>query len=150
MKKNLKNYTTSMNQVRIVSLIENELISIGATHIAKTYENGRLNGITFQIFEENIPFGFKLPANIVIVEKIMLEKIIKPHKGTADRVKDQASRTAWKLLLDLVQVHASMILIGRRSAIEVFLPYTYDIKTDQTFFERLQENKFKMLAAVNK
>ena len=60
-------------------------------------------------------------------------------------VEDQARRTAWKLLVDWVQVQASMILIGRRTALEVFLPYVYNHETKQTFFERMQESKFKML-----
>lgn len=123
-------------------------MSIGAKHIAKTYDdNFNLAGITFQVVYDNRPMIFKLPANFELIEKIMLGEIKRPRRGTIDKTKDQAQRTAWKLLLDWVEVQASMILIGRREAMEVFLSYAYDPQRDQTFFERLQETKFKMLSS---
>lgn len=145
MKMNLKNYTSTVTPARSVSQIEQVLVSIGATHISKTYDNGALNGITFQVIQDSFPMTFKLPANVAIIQEMMLDGIKKPHRGTRERIIDQAQRTAWKLLLDLVEVKASMILIGRRNVVEQFFPYVYDIKNDQTLFERFQKNNFKML-----
>lgn len=150
MKINLKNYTSGVPPTRSVSQIEQTLVSIGAKHIAKTYDdNSNLSGITFQITQDNRPMIFKLPANVELIEKMMLDEVKRPRRGTIEKTKDQAQRTAWKLLLDWVEVQASMIIIGRREAMEVFLPYAYDPQRDQTFFERLQETKFKMLSAGN-
>ena len=74
----------------------------------------------------------------------MLEEIRKPHPGTRERVREQAERTAWKLLLDWVEVQVSMIVIGRREVIEVFLPYLYDFKKDQTLYQKLVLADFRV------
>lgn len=145
---NIKNYTSSVPPTRSVAQIEQTLVGIGAKHIAKTYDDeSNLAGITFQIVQDTRPLIFKLPANVSMIETAMLNGVKRPRSTTANKVKEQAQRTAWKLLLDWTQVQASMILLGRRDALEVFLPYVYNPQTEQTFFEKLQENKFKMLGA---
>ena len=143
----LKNYTSSVPAERSVALIEKKLVEVGASHIAKSYENSHLSGIVFQVDNKGRPQAFKLPANVGAITEIMLEEIRKPHPGTEERVKEQAERTAWKLLLDWVEVQVSMILIGRREVIEVFLPYLYDFKKDETFYQKLVSSNFKMLKA---
>lgn len=145
----LKNYTSTVSPERSVALIEKTLVDIGATHILKVYENSCLSGITFQVDYEGKPMLFKLPANIRTIEDIMKSEIKKPRENTKSRIEEQAQRTAWKLLLDWVLVEASRILIGRRSVIEVFLPYVYSQHQDRTFYEYLQQNKFAMLQENN-
>ena len=145
MTRRLKNYTSGMPPSRSVMKIEECLVEVGATGIAKTYAGGCLTGITFQIMQNGSPLVFKLPANVKDITVRMLAEIKRARSGTNERIVTQAERTAWKLLLDWVEVQASMILIGRRQAVEVFLPYVYNPATEQTFFERLQESKFKLL-----
>jgi hypothetical protein len=140
----LKNYTSSIPPERSVALIEKKLVEVGADHIAKSYEKGKLCGIVFQVNNNDHPQAFKLPANVEAITKIMLEEIKKPHPGTRERVREQAERTAWKLLLDWVEVQVSMIVIGRREVIEVFLPYLYDFKKDQTLYQKLVLADFKL------
>lgn len=143
----LKNYTSSVPAERSIMLIERRLVQIGASHIAKSYESGRLSGIMFQIQGKDRPLAFKLPANVPLIKKMMLSEIKRPRLGTSDRIEDQAERTAWKLLLDWVQVETSRILIGGREITEVFLSYLYDFKNDETLYERLVACDFKMLPA---
>lgn len=145
----LKNYTSAVSPERSVSLIEKILVDIGATYIVKVYENSRLSGITFQIDYEAKPMLFKLPANEQAITDIMQSQIKKPRGNTTLRIVEQAQRTAWKLLLDWVSVQASMVLIGRRSIIEVFLPYAYNKQQNRTFYEYLQQSKFAMLQKEN-
>jgi hypothetical protein len=38
-----------------------------------------------------------------------------------------------------------MIAMEQAEALQVFLPYAYDSKKDETFFERLKGNGFKQL-----
>jgi len=121
--------------------IEQRLVEIGASHIAKSYERGSLTGIIFQA--DNLTY--KLPAYVSRIEEMMLSQITKPRPGTKDRITDQACRTGWKLLLDWVEVQTTLIVIGRRHIIEVFLPYVYDFQKDQTFYQQLEQTKFKML-----
>jgi hypothetical protein len=143
----LKNYTSQVPASRSVAQIEERLVQIGAKHIAKSYEGQRLVGIIFQIDDGERPLAFKLPANVELVTKIMLEGVKKSRAGTQARIEQQAERTAWKLLLDWVEVETSRVLIGRRKVVEVFLGYLYDFRADQTLYERLAANDFKMLPA---
>lgn len=145
----LKNYTSAVSPERSVLSIEKILVDIGATYIVKVYENSCLSGITFQVDYEGKPMLFKLPANVQAIEDILKSEIKKPRENTASRIVDQSQRTAWKLLLDWVSVQASMVLIGRRSVIEVFLPYAYNKQQNRTFYEYLQQNKFAMLQKEN-
>ena len=144
----LKNYTSTVPAERSIMQIEKRLVEIGASHIAKSYTgDGHLAGIMFQVNNKDHSQSFKLPANVSTISEMMLSEIKRPHPGTKNRIKEQAERTAWKLLLDWVEVQVSMILIGRREVIEVFLPYLYDFKKDETFYQKLVSSNFKMLKA---
>ena len=145
----LKNYTSAVSPERSVAATEKILVGIGATYIVKIYENSQLSGITFQIDYEGKPMLFKLPANVQAIADIMKSEIKKYRENTKSRIEEQAQRTAWKLLLDWVSVQSSMILIGRRSVIEVFLPYAYNKQQNRTFYEYLQQSKFAMLQKEN-
>lgn len=144
---NIKNYTSTVSADRSVNLIEHRLIGVGATHIAKVYEGEpkRLKGITFQIPVNGIPLLFKLPAKTDLVFKVLWAEVRKPRPSTKQTIEEQAERTAWKILADWVDVQISMIKLEQAEFIEVFLPYSYDPKKDQTLFERFKENNFKQL-----
>ena len=144
---NLKNYTSTVSPMQSVARIEKCLVAIGASNISKTYDNGDLIGIVFQIQDDAYPCVFKLPANVKAVEEQFMAQVKRPRKGTLAMVKQQAERTAWKLLLDWVEVQMSLVQISRRKVIEVFLPYVYNFNTDQTFYERLEAGGFKQLAS---
>ena len=141
----LKYYTSLISPEKSIIQIEKKLVEIGASHIAKSYESGHLSGIMFQVQNKDRPMSFKLPANVGLVTDMMLSDIKRPRCGTENRIREQAERTAWKLLLDWVEVQASMILIGRREVVEVFLPYLYDFQKDETLYQKLISGGFKQL-----
>lgn len=149
----IKNYTSKVPFTKSVSMIEKCLIDMGANHINKTYQDSILVGITFQIIQEGFPIIIKLPANIEAITKEMLLEIKKKKSGESKKneekivlkISDQAVRTAWKLLLDWTQVQSSMVIIGKRKVLEMFLPYIYDSQKDITIYEKLEATKFKML-----
>jgi hypothetical protein len=149
---NLKNYTSTVSIDRSVTMIEHCLVSAGAQHIAKSYnEKKDLARIIFQMeVAPGQPRMFKLPVRWDKVFKKMWRDVLKPHKGTEDRVRDQAQRTAWKLLYDMVAVQVSNILIEQQDAAEAFLPYLYNGKTDRTLYEAAKENGFKALLTDGK
>ena len=144
---NLKNYTSTVPVEKSITLIEKKLVSIGATHIAKIYEGEprQLKGITFQITINNIPRLFKLPSKAETVFTVMWSEIKKPHQSTRKNIEEQSLRTAWKLLSDWVDIQASMILLEQAELAEVFLPYMYDGKTNQTLFEIIKKDNYKLL-----
>lgn len=147
----IKNYTSSVPVDRSVSLIEHELVRSKASHIAKWYDTeGNLDGIMFQVEQEGIPMTFKLPARWRQCFKMMMGEVRKPKPTTEDRVREQAQRTAWKILYEWVAIQVSMIKLEQADVIEVFLPYYYDQARDQTLFERFKGNGFKQLTTGNK
>lgn len=149
---NLKNYTSSVPVERSIMLIEKLLIDAGAVNINKAIDlqTKEITGIVFQIMVNNDPIVFKLPSKVDQCFKMMY-KNISPRSAHRDSVKqnvfEQAKRTAWKLLFDWVSIQVSMIQIQQVEMLEVFLPYAYDVRKEQTYFEKLKENNFKMLTA---
>lgn len=145
----LRNYTSSVSVEKSVSAIESLLVKAGALTVSRFYDDGRLAGFFFQIPVNGIAMTFKLPANPLAVRRVMEGEVKKPRRGTMNRVWDQAERTAWKLLHDWVHTQLSMIQMEQAEAMQVFLPYAYDGKNDQTFFEKLKGSGFKQLAAAS-
>jgi len=144
----IKNYTSNVAITKSISAIEELLVKAGAKAISKFYDdNNRIAGFIFQIIVNNIPLTFKLPSNPKAVQKVMLAEIKKPHRGTKQRIIEQAEKTSWKLLHEWVHIQLSMIQMEQAETMQVFLPYAYDGKKDQTFFEKLKVNNFKQLSA---
>jgi hypothetical protein len=143
----IKNYTSSVPVERSVMLIEHQLSRAGAQTISKWYdENKDLSGISFQIVAAGqIPMIFRLPAKWKECEKLFIREIRRPTPESTKRAKEQAQRTAFKILYDWVMIQVSLIELQQAEVIEVFLPYAYDPGTDKTFFEKLQSTGFKQL-----
>jgi hypothetical protein len=142
----IKNYTSSVPVERSVMLIEHQLSRAGAQTISKWYdENKDLSGISFQIVANAQSFIFRLPAKWKACEKVFLREIRRPTPEKNKRAKEQAQRTAWKILYEWVLIQTSMIELEQAEVIEVFLPYAYDPSTDKTFFEKIQAGGFKQL-----
>lgn len=147
----LKNYTSTIPIEKTISNIESLLVECGAIHISKTYDNEKkLIGIIFQLpIEGKGNITFKLPSNTLAVRRIMEQEIKRAHKGTYNRVWEQAERTAWKILHEWVYIQVTMIKLQQAEALQIFLPYAYDYKTDQTFFEKVRDSKYKLLENKN-
>jgi hypothetical protein len=144
----LRNYTSSVPVERSLSAIETLLVMAGATHIARFYDDQkRIAGFLFQIPINGLSLAFKLPVNSLAVKRILETEIKHPRRGTMNKVGEQAERTAWKLLHEWVHIQLSMIEMQQAEAMQVFLPYAYDGKTEQTYFEKLKEGGFKQLTS---
>lgn len=142
MSETIKNYTSSVPMERSVDLIEKELIALGAANIMKKYEASELVAIMFQIDMPDDPshlIPINLPARVASVEAYMG----KHFKLSGDKLKDQARRTAWKSLLEWVQIQASFIKVGRVELLEVFLPFVW--RNNQTYYSELKSGKFLVL-----
>jgi hypothetical protein len=141
----MKNYTSTVPVERTVSRIEQILANAGAGNIIKDYKNGELQALSFTLYHGNtgkmVPI--RLPANAEAVEKVLLGEVKRPHKETLLRIKQQASRTAWKLMQDWIEVQVSLIELHQVEALQVFLPYIWDGR--RTYYTALKEGGFKML-----
>lgn len=144
---NLKNYTSTVPAVTSMGRIETSLVKAGATDISKKYQDGICVAITFRMVENGRPLFFKLPARVENCFQVLWKEVKKPQAGTKEKIREQAERTAWKIVSDWVEIQLSMILLEQALPLQVFLPYVYDPVKDQTFFERLESQNFKLLTA---
>jgi hypothetical protein len=125
--------------------IEDRLVKQGAKNILKIYENEKLTGIAFIIDMGGKEMPFRLPARVERVEKRLREQVSRPRKETISRISDQASRTAWKLLSDWVDIQMRLIELDQVEFIEVFMPYLYDFNKKITLFEKMKSTGFSLL-----
>ncbi len=139
----IKNYTSSVKAEDTIARIELILSKNGATGISKDYEDGKVTALTFLIPVENRSVSIRLPANPDAVFRHMYASKKQHRPGTEQRVKEQAHRTAWKLMQDWVEVQLSLIQMKQAELMQVFLPYAWDGK--QTFYASLKLGQFKSL-----
>lgn len=142
---NLKNYTSTVPATTSMGKIEQNLVAAGATDISKKYEDGICVAITFRMMVNNQPLFFKLPARVEHCFQVFWKQVKRPQPDTKKRIREQASRTAWKIIADWVEIQLSMILLEQALPLQVFLPYVYDPTSEQTFFEKLEQTNFKLL-----
>lgn len=145
-KSNIKNYTTSVPVERTISLIEQELVKIGASEITKSYSNGAPSGIVFsvEIGANHEHIKFCIPTN----EEAALEAIrsIPAYRSKKSAwLKEQARRTVWRIVLHWVQAQVAMVQLKQAEALEVFLPYVYDAAKNETLFNRIKSKNYSLL-----
>lgn len=141
----MKNYTSSVPVETTIARIEKILAKFGATAVAKSYKKGEVDSLCFTIQEPTTGKGITihLPAKVEAVKKILEEEVRRPRAETYRRIEEQASRTAWKIIQDWVEIQLSLIEMGQAEALQVFLPYVWD--GNKTFFDAIKNGGFKML-----
>lgn len=149
---NIKNYTSTIPAITSQGRIEKCLIEAGATDISKKYHDGICIAITFRIeykTQENpisTPLFFKLPAKVDPCYNILIKEYVRlPTPEQKKKTKEQAERTAWKIVSDWVEIQLAMIKLEQAEILQVFLPYSYDMAKDQTYYEMIKDNVFKQL-----
>lgn len=146
---NLKNYTSEVPAITSMGKIERNLVEAGATDISKKYEDGICSAITFRMLINLHPIFFKLPANVDACFKVLWAEVKRPRDDTKKKTKEQAERTAWKIICDWVEIQLSMIRLEQAETMQIFLPYVYNPKTETTFYSQLKEGEFKALPGIN-
>ena len=144
---NIKNYTSTIEAARSMSKIEELLVEIGATNINKQYADKICIGITFLLFDvqlqQTLPFHLK--AQVQECFTVLWQDIKRPRPETRTAIHQQANRTAWKILSDWTEVQCTMILLGQAKPLQMFLPFMYDLKTNETLFDKVSSGKVKLL-----
>jgi hypothetical protein len=144
---NIKNYTSSVDASRSMAIIEELLVEIGATNINKQYADKVCTGITFLLFDQQLQqtLPFHLKAQVEECFTILWKDVKRPRPDTRDILKKQASKTAWKILSDWAEIQCSMILLGQAKPLQMFLPFMYDMKSDETLFDKVSTGKINLL-----
>lgn len=146
---NIKNYTSSVEASRSMAKIEELLVEIGASNINKQYHDKICTGITFLLFDpqlqQTLPFHLKAQAEECF--SVLWKDIKRPRPETKSAVQQQASRTAWKILCDWTEVQCTMILLGQAKPLQMFLPFMYDMKANETLFDKITLGKVSLLSS---
>jgi len=148
---NIKNYTSTVDASRSMAKIEELLVEIGATNINKQYADKICTGITFLLFDQQLQqtIPFHLKAQVEECFTILWKDVKRPRHDTKSILRQQASKTAWKILSDWTEIQCSMILLGQAKPLQMFLPFMYDMKSNETLFDKVSSGKMKLLPGVN-
>lgn len=150
----IKNRTSAVPIERTVARIEAALVRGGAYGIRKDYEGGQLHSVTFVVKMPATPqhperhITVRLPANISGVYDALRTQVRKPRRGTLDKLRDQAARTAWKLTQDWVELQMTRIALHQSDFLQAFLAEVWDGK--RTYYTALKEDNYRaLLGPVN-
>jgi|SRR5579864_5478783 len=143
---NLKNYTSNIPANTTISYIETYLAECGVMGISKQFEKGMPVALFFHVELRNKTFTIRLPAKVQEVHECLWKDYVTSHtrpKKVKEDFLEQASRTAWKIQQDWVQVQMSLIKLKQVDFIEVFMGFIYDGK--QSYYDRVKNGDFKAL-----
>lgn len=143
----LMNYTTDVPAEKSILEIEKLLTRAGATKIAKDFMgDGTVTAFFFAIPSQYGDLMFRMPCEIDNVYATLMKGYRRPHRGTEKKVREQASKVAWRILLDWIEAQITMIRLEQVKPQQAFLPYAYDPRTNQTLYEKLESKGFNLLA----
>lgn len=122
------------------------LVEIRATKINKQYENKICTGITFLLYDHQLQqtLPFHLKAQVEECFTILWKYVKRPRPDTRELLKKQAAKTAWKILSDWTKIQCSMILSGQAKPLQIFLPFKYDTKNNETKFDKVKSGRRKL------
>jgi hypothetical protein len=135
----LKNMYSEIGVERIFEVIRNCLTSHNAKQIVFEYnETGRVKMIIFSLEIAGVLHGFKLPARVDHVERILYPN----HASSLTQTqKEQAYRTAWANIRDWITAQMALIDTQMVKPEEVFLPYMV-ARDGRTYYEVLEQQQF--------
>lgn len=161
----LKNYTSDVPVPQTLHRIEQTLIKCGVTGIAKEYAPnnvGKIVALTFCIKLDGLtPMNVRIPVDEEKALQCLWLDYADGEKLTADgsqlewssrkkkkrsEFREQAERTAWKLMQDWVEVQMSLIQMKQADFMQVFLPYAWD--GEKTFYERVKDTGYRGLLSA--
>lgn len=128
----MKNYTSQVSPDKSIWQIEQLLIKAKARSIAKEYgADGKVAALSFTIKnpETECPVYIRLPCEVEGCYAALgaVRKDFKWYTDAQKRnIREQAERTAWRILWDWVAVQLSMIEMRQAEMLQVFLPYIWN------------------------
>jgi len=142
MKRSISRQNTEVDVDKTVAEIHKMLALQRAQAVLIEYDgNGSPSAIAFRIQTEYGLIPFRLPARVGQVAKVMTSgRRMRNHEAW----RDQAARTAWRIIRDWLEAQLAMIQAGLVTLVEVFLPYAQD-QQGRTFYELAKETKFQRL-----
>ena len=96
-------------------------------------------GLKWRMETRHGPLAYALPVKAVFT--IMTEQRVMITNETGRR--DQARRTAWRILKDWIQAQMALLETNMVEMEEIFLPYM--LSGEQTLYQALRANHFRAL-----
>ena len=136
--------TTKISPSQTVSEIQRVLGRYGACAILVEYVDGEVSAVSFKINVNGQEIPFRLPCRpqSIIDHLVSRKKRIRKYFDLSA----QAERVAWRQILRWVEAQLALTQTGMAKLQEVFMPYI-SFPNGETFYERLEGSKFKMLSA---
>ena len=143
MGQNLLNYSTEIPVEKAIGEIQQVLVKAHATPILTEYDNGTIKAIMFKIKGKNgQELPFRLPAKVEEAYQVMYGNRQQWEVTRyGDKWREQARRTAWRILLTWVKAQLALVELELEKPEEVFLPYLL-VKGNKTLFEDVQDKHF--------
>ena len=118
----LLNYTTKVSAEKTASEIISLLSKKGATQVMMEFgDAGQPVGLKWRVDSPRGALGFALPINPEAVHKVLTAERVLVTNDQAR--KEQALRTAWRIVKEWVAAQMALIETGMVEMEEVFLPY---------------------------
>ena len=136
--------TTKIDPEQTVGEIQKVLGKYGAEKILTEYKNNEVSSVSFSIKINNNDIPFKLPCRQEAIYRMLSSRIKKHHSGTEKRIQIQAKRVAWRQILRWIEAQLALVETNMVKIQEVFMPYI-QINKEQTLFDKLEQEKFRML-----
>lgn len=135
--------TTKIEPEQTVTEIQKVLGKYGAGAVMTEYDKGEVTAVTFKINVYGRDWPFRLPCRWQAIHQVLSSR----RKKSTYRSDDirQAKRVAWRQILRWIEAQLALAETGMVKIQEVFMPYMQVNLEGQTFFEKLEQTKFKML-----
>lgn len=142
----LKNYTTTIKIEKTMMEIEKILSEHGATHIFKMYQEKRPVALAFKLLIDDNLIPFKLPMEEDKIYEVFRQQYNDGKIPKRYLSREQARRTGWRIIKDWVDSQMALVRIHLVKFEEVFLPYMYDEKNDETLFEKFERKGLESIS----
>lgn len=130
--------------------IEKILLKFGAKGIYKEFQGSRISSLMFYLEKDNQKIPFKIPVSIdksrAIMQRIVNEGKL-PKKFLTEPLRtEQGERVTWRVIKDWIDSQLSLLEMQFADAIEILLPYAYDVANNKTVYQKFLENKERFIS----
>ena len=136
----LLNYSTTIEAVKTLGQIQENLASHGAKAIITEYDDdGMIAALSFEVKTSHGELSFRLPVHPEAVLRIL------ENQGVPSRFanESQAIRVAWRIVKNWVEAQMALLETAMVRMEEVFLPYLIT-SGGHTLYERMLSTQFQL------
>lgn len=150
----IKNRTSIVNPQVTAQRIEQILAEAGVASVSRMYSKGEIVGFEFVIQTQFGNVNFRMPIDTEKAYSVLYAEAKKKQKyewrdlTTVQKrnIKDQASRTAWKISQEWIQIQLSMVAMKQAELVQVFMPYA--TRNGVTLFDAMKQGGYTALLSA--